>query len=166
MPTPNPPAKDYLFNQIADLQTRVKNLEQQPKAQTNAKTYNGTTTTSSPLANNGSAGAISVSATIGASTNAIVTVLATISMSSTGTIPYGGWIGATVTNPSGSTTTLSTVYAVYESPASVATGFSSPCSSILVNGLTPGANTFTMTFAAYGGITVNFQNPTIIVQPL
>ena len=155
MPTANPPAKDYLFNQIADLQARIKNLEQQPKVQAVSAFSAGPLSTSS-----GTLVALSpspsVTAIIGASGSCIVSCSAMMSCNPAGT-QSAVWLFIDGN--------LNGLILQYQQPSTygIATcgGFLQP------TGLSPGSHTFSLRYnQAAGSGVVYFQDIFLGVQPI
>jgi hypothetical protein len=155
MPTPNPPAKDYLFNQISDLQARVRSLEQQPKSQTVAQTINtGQSTSSSTDVDLATVGP-SVTVSVGASQSVVVTVTASI---------FGIGAGAVSLYLNGSLYVANIL--VFNTGATAGATFVLT-TSIVVSGLNPGPNTFLMRYNnASSGASTTFSARTLVAVPL
>ena len=155
MPTANPPAKDYLFNQIADLQARIKNLEQQPKVQTASASSATTISTSS-----GTLVALSpspsVTAIIGASGSCVVSC-SSLMYSYTAGNQSVVWLFIDGNFNAG--------ILQYQQPPTY--GIANCAGFLQPTGLSPGAHTFSLRYNLSGGSgLVYFQNIFLGVQPI
>lgn len=156
MPTANPPAKDYLFNQIADLQARIKNLEQQPKVQAvSAFSASNISTSSNTLV--ALSGSPSVTATIGASGSCVVSCSSAMWSNTTGnqsTI----WLFIDGN--------LNAAILLYQQPSG--NGIANCGGFLQPTGLSPGNHTFSLRYnqSLVGSGIAYFQNIFIGVQPI
>jgi len=155
MPTPNPPAKDYLFNQIADLQARIKNLEQQPKVQTTSA-YSATQISTSSSTLVALSPSPSFTATIGASGSCVVSC-SSMMWSSTAGNQSVVWLFIDGN--------LNAAILQYQQPSTY--GIATCGGFLQVTGLTPGNHGFSLRYNLSGGSgLVYFQNIFLGVQPI
>ena len=155
MPTANPPAKDYLFNQIADLQARIKNLEQQPKVQA-ASAFSATTISTSSTSLVALSGSPSVTAIIGASGSCVVSCSSVMYSNTAGT-QSAVWL---IIDGN-----LNGIILQYQQPSTYG---QATCGGFLQpTGLSPGAHTFSLRYNLGGGSgLVYFQDIFLGVQPI
>lgn len=155
MPTPNPPAKDYLFNQIADLQARVRNLEQQPKSQAVAQTiFISQSTNSSTDVDLATVGP-SATVNVGASQSVVVTASAEI---------FGQGAGAVSLYLNGSIYIEN--FLAFNTGATALAAFVLSNSTV-VSGLNLGPNTFLMRYNNGGSSgSSSFGLRTLVAIPL